>query len=129
MIRDVIGEVESIVRELEARGDKELVARLINVERDVVDVLSNLLTIKFMIDGLIERYLRRAHPLTDLEQKIVQHVDDCIEINELVRRFSHVDLKVLIFFIMRLKRLRILDVRLDVSGNSILVKVCRTAQI
>ncbi|NPA23903.1 MAG: hypothetical protein GXO23_06390 [Crenarchaeota archaeon] len=122
--------INQIIHLAESRGEKDIVALALELEREVTKILAKLIDLKMVIDEVLEENVGKIEvQLTKVESDILdvlrEQPNKCLDVSSLTRRLSAYTPVTLITALKRLKSLRLVDLDVDVdSAGKLCVRAC-----
>ncbi len=101
----------------------ELIAKILDLEKDYYTILANLVEVKFRIDELLNRYLGKklTYALTSDDEKILNIISHGKYLDELLHEVQ--DKTSCIYIIKKLKSYGIIDLDIELANDEVRVKI------
>ncbi|NPB01230.1 MAG: hypothetical protein GXO10_07625 [Crenarchaeota archaeon] len=122
--------INQIIHLAESRGEKDIVALALDLEREITKILAKLIDLKMIIDEVLDENVGKIEvQLTKVESDILdvlrEQPNRCLDVSSLTHRLSAYTPITLITALKRLKSLRLVDIDVDVdSTGKLRVKAC-----
>ncbi len=127
-ILSILNELVSLA---ETRGQKDIVNLVLELERELIFLLDKLSHLRAVIEDILEcSHSASNKALTKIELDLISYIKDsgkrCIDLDELKERAREYSTQTLILALRQLKRARLIDIELDVSGDGLVkINICR----
>ncbi len=114
--------INQIIHLAEARGEKDIVALVLELEREITKILAKLVDLRYTIDEVLgECSVNEKFEFTKIELDILDNLREsssrCLDVSDIIKKLENYSTATVVIALKRLKSMRVIDLDLDIDRD------------